>query len=477
MDVSSHSTALLVSIDQEFDDLTALVFSRICFIEIYSHFKYGKPYRDVVDALAESERKRHVSSLTPLDGMGEARSCRWWQLPAFCDGISFGKTAGLEVCGPYRDGAIHFHVYLQFDGEEDDKLRLVDICVDSWVVANDTSSPEDIISMVRTACESCEINIKGFDEEPPYGAYHLLGDQIIGLQEITDSLCEQLENHENGVAMRAVQADLAQARRDTKRRDDHILQLGQTIDAKDARATRAMARADALEKELRDLKMEKPESSGQGSVLDLSPLMAAAESERQALQALVSSLETRLQQQEDVNDQLRRSLYNLRSSAANEIESLAPPAGQDFPISFKGLGAWAKQALNERVAVLPRALSAARKSDFANPSLAYRTLRALADHYWPMKFEDDAEARSRWQHFLLSERLECGPTGAAVQDRRTTDTYHVDWQRRRVPLDMHIQGNSSRDPTQCFRLYFYVDEKTSVLVVGHLPSHLPSTYH
>ena len=92
-----------------------------------------------------------------------------------------------------------------------------------------------------------------------------------------------------------------------------------------------------------------------------------------------------------------------------------------------------------------------------------------------MRFGSDDEAKGRWELFLAIEYLSCGATGAAVESHRTTGTYSVTWQGRRIPLDMHIQGQSSRDEARGFRLYFNVDAASQAIICGHFPTHLPNS--
>lgn len=175
-------------------------------------------------------------------------------------------------------------------------------------------------------------------------------------------------------------------------------------------------------------------------------------------------------------DALRQELHLVRAERDAAI-AVVPVSDRDAlvdvrqPESLVELGGWANRSLNGRVVVIPRALRAARKSCFANPSLVYRVLEAMRDDYWAMKFAPGNGAQSHWDQFLKREHLSCGPTGAGPESR-LSDTYHASWDGRRVPMDMHLQGHSGRDEARQFRLYFHVDEGHRQLIVGHLPSHL-----
>ena len=47
---------------------------------------------------------------------------------------------------------------------------------------------------------------------------------------------------------------------------------------------------------------------------------------------------------------------------------------------------------------------------------------------------------------------------------------------RRRFLDQHLGKGSARDPRYCMRIYFCWDEDTNRVVIGHMPSHLPTSY-
>ena len=56
------------------------------------------------------------------------------------------------------------------------------------------------------------------------------------------------------------------------------------------------------------------------------------------------------------------------------------------------------------------------------------------------------------------------------------DTYRVSFGlgRRKRKLDRHLKKGTGRDSRDCFRLYFFWDEDEEQIVVGWLPSHLPT---
>ena len=52
------------------------------------------------------------------------------------------------------------------------------------------------------------------------------------------------------------------------------------------------------------------------------------------------------------------------------------------------------------------------------------------------------------------------------------DLYSVQYGGSRRPLDRHLKGGISRERRYGFRLYFFWDDESQLVVVGWLPSHL-----
>lgn len=144
----------------------------------------------------------------------------------------------------------------------------------------------------------------------------------------------------------------------------------------------------------------------------------------------------------------------------------------EIPDSFDGLGDWAARHLGGTVELLPRALSAAKKSAFDNPALAYQALLLLHDAYVPMRRTGGLVTKERWENGLRRLGLDCTATHAGARAGENPNDYFVTYGGRKVAIDMHLKGSSSRDPRYCFRLYFFWNEEKARVVVASLPSHL-----
>jgi len=148
-----------------------------------------------------------------------------------------------------------------------------------------------------------------------------------------------------------------------------------------------------------------------------------------------------------------------------------------FVQRLDNLGEWCEQHLSNRVFLTKRALRAAAKSVHGDPQLIARCLLALDRWFVPMHFDGDAAAREAWLAFIARERLRDGPVGTAPDNHRTWDSYRVTFQGRRLALNRHLQGSSSRDITRTFRVYYALDKESNggTVVIGSLPEHLPNT--
>lgn len=274
-----------------------------------------------------------------------------------------------------------------------------------------------------------------------------------------------------GKAAQAASAELEAAMRRAERR--HADREAELVLQRDA--ARATIERERAKQELRGHQAEASPAESNGASLSADAERRAAEAESRCveLQAIADD------RMEEV-DALRQAMHAIEAERDAAMAAMATmgvtPAsvsGATPAATLSEIGGWSHRALDGKVILVPRALRSVRKSNFGDPALVYRVLEALRDDYWAMKFDPSDAAKARWQHFLRRERLTCGPTGIGPESR-LSETYRASWDGRRVPLDMHLQGNSCRDETRQFRLYFHNDEANRQIVVGHLPSHLPN---
>lgn len=146
-----------------------------------------------------------------------------------------------------------------------------------------------------------------------------------------------------------------------------------------------------------------------------------------------------------------------------------------IPDTWEDLEGWADEHLGDRVILTPKAVRAARNSSFADISFAYQVLLFLANTYVASKRGELDDGKHLLDAAAAELGINVGLVGRAPSAHRSKDTYSTTYRGTRVPLDMHVQGSSNRDPRYGFRLYFHWDPQDQCVVVGWFPGHLNNT--
>ncbi|WP_150126480.1 hypothetical protein [Burkholderia cenocepacia] len=162
----------------------------------------------------------------------------------------------------------------------------------------------------------------------------------------------------------------------------------------------------------------------------------------------------------------------LKKRAAPAGEPVSEAAGSRATRDLADLPEWAE--LNaERIVVLPRALSGAKKSQYENPALIMEALEFLASDYREHKCGNlslaEFNERLKNQPFQLANSVGWGIAG------EQGDQYFVRWGKRRVFLDQHLLKGGGREPRYCMRIYFFFDDASGRCVIGSLPHHLANS--
>jgi len=121
----------------------------------------------------------------------------------------------------------------------------------------------------------------------------------------------------------------------------------------------------------------------------------------------------------------------------------------------------------------PKAIKAARDSDFQDVPLVYSALLMMRDLYVPMRRIGGIERKKAFEQRLAELGLEHTP--CFVQENKAKNfggAYFVRYQESTRELDWHLKGSNSRDGRLSFRLYYFWDAETARVVVGYLPGHL-----
>lgn len=163
---------------------------------------------------------------------------------------------------------------------------------------------------------------------------------------------------------------------------------------------------------------------------------------------------------------LRERIRSLEKQLASMPNQSPPP----IPLTLDGFEAWCRENLTGAIEMTPRSYQGIRKSEYHNVALIYESLVLLRDYYVPMRLEGGEEKKRSYADALAGLHLEESPTGDGIKFDQ--DQYTVQWSGRRRAFDRHLKSGVSREPRFCFRLYFFWDDESQVVVVGWLPSHL-----
>ena len=122
---------------------------------------------------------------------------------------------------------------------------------------------------------------------------------------------------------------------------------------------------------------------------------------------------------------------------------------------------------------MPRAIAATKRSTFEQPALLFECLELLATEYTQVK--TGKADRFAFKNKAESLGLDFGGSVEPSVAGEMGDLYFVRWHGRRQFLDQHLCKGNARDPRFCMRIYFFYDEDTQKVIVGHMPSHLPTS--
>lgn len=182
-----------------------------------------------------------------------------------------------------------------------------------------------------------------------------------------------------------------------------------------------------------------------------------------------------LAKQEEAVQALERERHNLRAQLEILRNALGQAARAEIPIpeSLQDLEDWQKHVAGQLV-LAPKAIRAAAKSDFRQPSLVYESLLLLANEYRQMRLYG-GDCRAAYEDGLRSLKL---TEARSISDSRVGeqgDEYYVNHPlqpTRRLFLEDHLRRGNDRDQRNTMRIYFAWDKDEHVVVVGWLPSHL-----
>lgn len=252
----------------------------------------------------------------------------------------------------------------------------------------------------------------------------------------------------------------------TSRRRAAVAAKNAQLDACRVRNTQAERELALLRSEVRQLKADRPTDSQPTALTapaaaDISLLPSSASSSFTDDESCVAMNDT-IEHQAAIIRELRLALRHSIGRPSDE-----PDAPTPSPRTLADLDVWAAEN-GDRVIVLKRALSAAKKSVYEDVPLVYQALDILATSYRDVKL--GIADRMAFKNACLKAGLDFG--GSITEG--VTDDYYFNWQMRRRLMDQHIGRGTTRDPRFTMRIYFTWDEELSKVIVGWLPGHLPT---
>jgi hypothetical protein len=190
----------------------------------------------------------------------------------------------------------------------------------------------------------------------------------------------------------------------------------------------------------------------------------------QLLQEAERERETAIERANDAIAQTMLARERIRNLEQRLTAAAGKPVDTPIPADLSGFEDWCKEHLAGSVVINNRAYQGVKKSEYHDPSLIYRALLVLRDRYVPMRIYGGSESQAAYLQALGELHMEDSQTGDGAKFEG--NEYTVQYQGSRRDLDRHLKVGNSREPRFCFRLYFFWDDESQVVVVGWLPSHL-----
>lgn len=164
---------------------------------------------------------------------------------------------------------------------------------------------------------------------------------------------------------------------------------------------------------------------------------------------------------------LQHRLQNLQNLQDAKIIS------QELPDSLADLKNWAEAELVGDIVVHQKAIKSTLQSNFHNPQFIYEVLLLLRAYYVPMRREGKIELKKVFDDECARLGLENSACFANQEKAKNFEgDYYRIYDERKCLLDYHLKGNNSRDSRFGFRLYYFWDVSTNMVVVWHMPTHL-----
>lgn len=146
-----------------------------------------------------------------------------------------------------------------------------------------------------------------------------------------------------------------------------------------------------------------------------------------------------------------------------------------YPLNSKDLAAWSQRTLGDNIVILPRARQALKKFQHPEPRRIAQALELLGGPKL-RTYLGDREAQNAVNSLLLALRMRDGFSNAELLRGQFGDDYKVNYCGKPALLSKHLASISSgfNDP-RLIRIYYFFDKALRKIVIGWLPTHLPTT--
>jgi len=162
-------------------------------------------------------------------------------------------------------------------------------------------------------------------------------------------------------------------------------------------------------------------------------------------------------------ERLRAALASRDGKGAASAAALQPPRTLDEICAF------AETGLGSSVVVLPRAVKETRKTRNLNIARLYDGLVFLRDVYVP--FRRGEISQNDYQTALRKNRFNEDACFSSPGSLQAFMGYTATWKGQQITLNRHLKWGVGSTDTM-IRIYFYFDEETQSVIIGHMPSHL-----
>lgn len=146
-----------------------------------------------------------------------------------------------------------------------------------------------------------------------------------------------------------------------------------------------------------------------------------------------------------------------------------------YPTDSRDLVAWSQRTLGENIVILTRARQVLKKFRHPDPRRIAQALELLGGPKLKT-YLGDRKAQNAVDSMLIALRMKDGFSNAELLQGQFGDDYKVNYCGKPALLSRHLATVSSgfNDP-KLIRIYYFFDKISKKIVIGWLPTHLPTT--